>query len=132
MQKILSSQIQSATKRESKLKKDISILKNRNADMAKRLEEQEIELDEFEHDFALARKDARKVVEELRSQLNQLEKRNRQLETASGGLNSIAELKSTLKQLVLKNKRLEKEILTCKARERRYESELGLEPRRSR
>ena len=78
------------------------------------------------------RNDARKVVEELRAQLNQLEKRNQQLEAASGGLNSIEELKDKLKQLVMRNKRLEKEILTCKARERRYEKELGLEPRRSR
>jgi len=132
MQKILSSQVEAATKRETKLTKDIVALKARNADMANRLEEQEIELDEFESDFALARNDARKVVEELRSQLSQLEKRNKQLEAASGGLNAIEDLKNKLRQLVLKNKRLEKEIATCKTRERRLESELGLEPRRCR
>merc|ERR1712087_112152 len=132
MQKILSSQVEAATKRETKLTKEIVALKARNADMANRLEEQEIELDEFESDFALARNDARKVVEELRSQLSQLEKRNKQLEAASGGLNAIEDLKNKLRQLVLKNKRLEKEIATCKTRERRLESELGLEPRRCR
>ncbi len=130
MQTILSSQVEAATKRETKLTKEIVALKARNADMAKRLEEQEIELDEFESDFALARNDARKVVEELRSQLSQLEKRNKQLEAASGGLNAIEDLKNKLRQLIHKNKRLEKEIVTCKARERRLESELGLEPRR--
>jgi len=132
MQKVLSNQVEAATKRENKLMKEIVALKARNSDMAKRLDEQENELDEFEADFALARNDARKVVEELRSQLSQLEKRNKQLEAASGGLNAIEDLKNKLRQLVHKNKRLEKEIATCKARERRLEGELGLEPRRCR
>jgi chromosome segregation ATPase len=132
MQKILSSQVEAATKRETKLTKEVLVVKARNADMEKRLEEQEQELDEFENDFALARNDARKVVEELRSQLVQIEKRNKQLEAASGGLTSIEDIKSKLTQLVHKNKRLQKEIDTCKARERRLENELGLEPRRCR
>merc|ERR1711935_1235964 len=100
MQKILSNQVEAASKRESKLTKDIILLKASNADMEKRLEEQEQELDEFESDFSLARNDARKVVEELRSQLSQLEKRNKQLESASGGIASIEDLKNKLKQLV--------------------------------
>jgi chromosome segregation ATPase len=132
MQKVLSNQVESATKREIKLTKEILVLKARNADISKRLEEQETELDEFESDFALARNDARKVVEKLRSQLTELEKRNKQLEAATGGVASMEDLKNKLKQLVFKNKRLEKEIANWKARERQLESEIGQEQRRCR
>jgi len=132
MQKILSRQVEAATKRETKLAKELLAMKARNADMEQRLEEQEQELDEFESDFAMARNDARKVVEELRSQRVQIEKRNKQLEAVNGGFTSIEDIKGRLNQLVQKNKRLQKEIDACKARERRLENELGLEPRRCR
>jgi chromosome segregation ATPase len=126
MQKILSNQVEAASKRETKLAKELLAMKGRNADMEQRLEEQEQELDEFESDFALARNDARKVVEELRSQLVQIEERNKQLESVSGGFTSIEDIKGRLNQLVQKNKRLQKEINNCKARELWLENELGL------
>jgi len=118
MQKKLSSQVETATKRETKLTKDIISLKARNAEMERRLLDQEQELDEFENDFALARNDARKVVEKLRSQLKLSEQRNQQLMTeGSSGLSSRGDedLKARLKQLVHKNKRLQKEVDACRS-----------------
>ena len=127
MQKKLSSQVEAATKRETKLTREVVALKAKNAEMEQRLLDQEHELDEFENDFALARNDARKVVEELRSQLKQAEKRNQQLlvESSGGGNGNgggvpsqqLEDLKARFKQLVHKNKRLQKEIDACRARE---------------
>jgi len=134
LQQQLSKQVEVASKREARLTKEILSVKARNVDMERRLEDQEKELDEFESDFSLARNDARKVVEELRSQLLQLEKRNQQLESeGSGGAaatKTTEGLKNKLRQLIQQNKRLQKEIEYAKVRERRLESQLGLEPRR--
>lgn len=129
MQQRLSKQIEAASERELRLNTEILSLKARNEDMEKRLDDQEKELDEFENDFALARNDARKVVEELRSQLLQLEKRNQQLE-ADGTAAKTEDLKNKLRQLIQQNKRLQKDIANGKVRERRLESQLGLEPRK--
>mmetsp|Transcript_119389 Transcript_119389/g.244186 ORF Transcript_119389/g.244186 Transcript_119389/m.244186 type:complete len:1119 (-) Transcript_119389:463-3819(-) len=137
MQEVLTKQIKAATKREARLSKEMVALRARNEEMAQRLEEQEQELDEFESDFALARTDARKVVEELRAQLLQLEKRNKQLlaetdrsSSSRGGGTKNEDLRGKLKMLVQHNKRLQKEIDTARAREQRLEKQLGLEPRR--
>jgi chromosome segregation ATPase len=132
IQKRLLKQIEAASKRETKLTKEILALKARNEENEKRLEEQEQELDEFESDFALARSDARKVVDKLRKQLSQLEKRNKLLESSSGGQDAIDDLRNKLKALVQRNKRLEKEISVCKTREQRLQSQLDLESRRCR
>ncbi|VEU34113.1 unnamed protein product [Pseudo-nitzschia multistriata] len=129
MQQQLSKQIEAASAREARLKKEVLSIKSRNDEMEKRLEDQEKELDEFESDFALARNDARKVVEELRSQLLQLEKRNKQLE-ADSSVSKTEDLKNKLRQLIQQNKRLQKEIEYIRVRERRLESQLGLEPRK--
>jgi uncharacterized phage infection (PIP) family protein YhgE len=128
MQNVLSKEIELSSNREGHLKKEISMIRTQNEDMEKRLEDQEKELDEFETDFSMARDDARKVVEELRSQLLQLERRNQQL-MADGTVGKVEELKNKLRQLIQQNKRLQKEIEYSKVREGRLESQLGLEPR---
>jgi len=130
MQQQLAKQIEAASKRETRLTTEILSLKARNEKMEQQLNEQEKELDEFENDFALARNDARKVVEELRSQLLELEKRNQQLE-ADGTVGKTEDLKNKLRQLIQQNKRMQKEIEYGKVRERRLESQLGLETRRT-
>eukprot|EP00537_Pseudo-nitzschia_pungens_P016586 CAMPEP_0172411674 /NCGR_PEP_ID=MMETSP1061-20121228/77500_1 /TAXON_ID=37318 /ORGANISM="Pseudo-nitzschia pungens, Strain cf. pungens" /LENGTH=2278 /DNA_ID=CAMNT_0013147887 /DNA_START=464 /DNA_END=7300 /DNA_ORIENTATION=- len=130
MQQQLAKQIEAASKRETRLTTEILSLKARNEEMEQQLNEQEKELDEFENDFALARNDARKVVEELRSQLLELEKRNQQLE-ADGTVGKTEDLKNKLRQLIQQNKRMQKEIEYGKVRERRLESQLGLETRRT-
>ena len=99
--------------REAHLTKELLALKVRNEDMGKRIDDQEHELDEFENDFAMARDDARKVVEELRSQLLQLERRNKQL-LADGTIGKVEDLKTKLRQLIQQNKRLQTEIESVK------------------
>merc|ERR1711971_202255 len=98
MQQTLSTAIEVASRREVLLKKEISVLQARNEDITHRLDDQEKELDEFENDFDMARDDARKVVEELRSQLIQLERRNQQL-MADGNVGKVEDLKNKLRQL---------------------------------
>ena len=109
MQQTLSKEIDTAANRENQMRKEISVLKNHNQDMVKRLDDQEKELDEFEHDFEMARDDARKVVEELRSQLLQFERQNQQL-MADGNVGKVEDLKNKLRQMIQQNKRLHSEI----------------------
>ena len=129
IQQTLTKEIEASSKRERILEKDISMMKTRNEDVEKRLDDQEKELDEFENDFSIARNDARKVVEELRSQLIQLERQNQNLLNDST-VGKVEDLKNKLRQLIQQNKRLQKEIEYSKVRERRLESQLGLEPKK--
>merc|ERR1711957_194543 len=128
MQTVLSKEIESSSNREGHFNEEISMLRTQNEDMEKRLDDQEKELDEFENDFSMARDDARKVVEELRLQLLQLERRNQQL-MADDTVGKVEDLKNKLRQLIQQNKRLQNEIEYSKVREGRLESQLGLEPR---
>jgi chromosome segregation ATPase len=121
----LSQEIDAARAKEASLTKEMMELKTHNQEMEKRLEEQEKELDEFEQDFALARDDARKVVEELRAQVLELEKRNQQL-TADNTVQKVDELKNKLRQLISQNQRLQKDIEGFKSREKKLQRELGL------
>lgn len=121
----LSQEIEAAKAREATLIKEIDTLKASNEAMVKRLEEQEKELDEFEQDFAMARDDARKVVEELRGQVQQLERRNQQL-TGDNTVQKVDELKNKLRQLISQNQRLQKEMEGFKSREKKLQRELGL------
>jgi len=113
IQEALSREVEAAAMREAHLTKELLALKARNEDMGKRIDDQEHELDEFENDFAMARDDARKVVEELRSQLLQLERRNKQL-LADGTIGKVEDLKTKLRQLIQQNKRLQTEIESVK------------------
>jgi len=129
IQQTLSKEIEASSERERILKMDISMMKTKNEDVEKRLDDQEKELDEFENDFSIARNDARKVVEELRSQLIQLERQNQHL-LNDGTAGKVEDLKNKLRQLIQQNKRLQKEIEYSKVRERRLEGQLGLEPKK--
>jgi chromosome segregation ATPase len=121
----LTKELEAANAREIELSKEVQVIKSQNSVMEKRLEEQERELDEFESDFAMARDDARRVVEELRSQVAQLERKNEQLLT-DGTVKKVDDLKSKLRQLISQNQRLQKDIETFKSRERKLQQELGL------
>merc|ERR1712238_221226 len=123
----------------TKLKKSNNILEKKNRNLTESISK----LEESNEATSLALEESTRVngdvgedakrenamIEELRSQLIQLERQNQNL-LNDGTAGKVEDLKNKLRQLIQQNKRLQKEIECSKVRERRLEGQLGLEPKK--